>query len=81
MPLRTCVPQPTCTGEEMSQLSEVLNLAGTKPAILSLIAPYSDQYIPKSSLRTFPVPLISLHQPLYAKVQYDELLAECEQFH
>ena len=37
---RNCVPQPT--DEEMSQLFEALNLTGTKPAILSLIAPYSD---------------------------------------
>ena len=70
---RNCVPQPT--DEEMSQLFEALNLAGTKPAILSRIAPYSDQYVPKSSVGTFSIPLISLHQPLYTEMQYDELLA------
>ena len=38
----------------MSQLFETLSLTGTKPAILSLIAPYSDDYVPRSLLGTSP---------------------------
>ena len=70
------VPQPT--DEEMSQLYEALNVAGTKPAILSLIDPYSDKYVPISSLSTYPKLLKSLQQPVYADMQFHELLAVCE---
>ena len=73
---RYSVPQPT--DEEMSQLFQALSLTETKPAILSLIDPYSDEYVPKSSLTTFPKPLKSLQQPLYTEMQYHELLAVCE---
>ena len=44
----------------------------------SLIAPYSDEYVPKSSVGTFPMPLKSLQQPLYTEMQYHELLVVCE---
>ena len=54
-----------------------MNLTGTKPTILSLIAPYSDQYVLKSSVSNFPMLMISVHQPLYTEMQY-ELLAVCE---
>ena len=45
------------TDSEMGELFEKLSLTGTKPAILSLVAPYSDKYVPKSSLDVFPKPL------------------------
>ena len=62
----------------MSHLFETLSLTETKPAILSLIAPYSDDYVPRSSLGTFPLPLKSLQQPRYTEMQYHELLAVCD---
>ena len=62
----------------MSHLFETLSLTGTKPASLSLIAPYSDDYVPRSSLGTFPLPLKSLQQPRYTEMQYHELLAVCD---
>ena len=62
----------------MSHLFETLSLTGTKPAILSLIAPHSDDYVPRSSLGTFPLPLKSLQQPRYTEMQYHELLAVCD---
>ena len=53
------------TDGEMGELFEKLSLTGTKPVILSLIAPYSDKYVPKSSLDVFPKPLKCLQQPSY----------------
>ena len=73
---RYCVTQPT--DNEISQFIEALSVAGTKPAILSLISPYSDEYVPKSLLSTFPKPLKSLQQPVYTEMQYHELLAVSE---
>ena len=49
------------TDGEMRELFEKLSLTGTKPAILSFIALYSEKYIPKSSLDVFPKPLKSHH--------------------
>ena len=66
------------TDLEMKLLFEKLNLAGTKPAILSLIPPYSDEYVPKSSGDILPKPLKSLHQPSYLQLEYNELLNICE---
>ena len=62
------------TDGEMRELFEKLSLAGTKPAILSLIAPYSETYIPKSFLNVFPKPLKSLQQPSHLQLLYHEPL-------
>ena len=56
----------------MEQLFSDLNLCGTKPAILSLIPKYSDNYIPKLSFPTFPQPLTSLYQSRYMKLEYHD---------
>ena len=66
------------TDSEMGELFEKLSLTGTKPAILSLVAPYSDKYVPKSSLDVFPKPLKCLQQPSYLQLPYHELLRICE---
>ena len=67
------------TDSEMEELLlEKLSLKGTKPAILSLVAPYSDKYVPKSSLDVFPKPLKCLQQPSYLQLPYHELLSMCE---
>ena len=66
------------TDDEMGELFEKLSLTGTKQAILSLIAPYSDQYVPKSSLDVFPKSLKCLQQPSYLQLPYHELLSLCE---
>ena len=61
-------------------LLEKLSLTGTKTAILSLVAPYSDKYIPKSSLDVFPKPLKCLQQlsDSHLQLPYHELLSMCE---
>ena len=62
----------------MGELFEKLSLTGTKPAILSLITPYFDKYVSKSSLDVFPKPLKCRQQPLYLQLPYHELLSMCE---
>ena len=54
------------------------SVGGTKPAILSLIPPYSDNYVPRSSVQNFPEPLISLYASYYVDLEYHELLNACE---
>jgi len=44
--LKYCVPS---TNEELSQIFYAMSLAGTQPAVLSIVDPYSDNYVPKSS--------------------------------
>ena len=66
------------TDSEMGELFEKLSLTGTKPAILSLITPYFDKYVSKSSLDVFPKPLKCRQQPLYLQLPYHELLSMCE---
>jgi len=65
--LKYCVPS---TDEELSQLFHAMSLAGTQPAVLSIVDPYSDNYVPKSSQSVFPKPLKSLHDMSYMQLEY-----------
>ena len=66
------------TDAEMEQFFNNLSLCGTKPAILSLVSPHSDTYVPKVSLPTFPQPLTSLRNPGNCKLNYLDLLEACD---
>ena len=66
------------TDAEMEQFFNNFSLCGTKPAILSLVSPHSDTYVPKVSLPTFPQPLTSLHNPENCKLNYLDLLEACD---
>ena len=63
--LKHCVPS---TNEELSQLFHAMSHAGTQPAVLSIVDPYSDNYVPNSSQSVFPKPLKSLHDMSYYAV-------------
>lgn len=66
------------TTDEMELLFKNLSLGGTKPAVLSLIPPYCDEYAPKSLSENFPKPLQSLYEFMYADFEYHKLLNTCE---
>jgi len=66
------------TTDEMELLFKNLSLGGTKPAVLSLIPPYCDEYAPKSLNENFPKQLQSLYDPMYANFEYHQLLDTCE---
>ena len=68
----------TPTDDDMELFFKNLSLCGTKPAILSLIPEYSNNYIPNTSLSNFPEPLTSLQKPDYLKLNYHDLLDVCE---
>ena len=72
------VPLTQATSEEMELPFKNQSVGGTKPAILSLIPPYSDNYVPKSLVQKFPEPLISLYASYYVDLEYHELLNACE---
>ena len=79
----TSVQQATARGKEsteseMNVLFANLSLGGTKPLVLSLIQGYSDEYVPKSTLDTFPMPLKSLQQSSHIKLNYPSLLEVCQ---
>jgi len=73
--LKNCVPS---NDEELSQLFDAKSLSGTQPAILSIVEPFSDNFVPRFSQNTFPKPLTSLHDMTYMQSEYHELLEVCE---
>ncbi len=66
------------TDAQLEGFYKAMNECGTKPAILSVVLQYANNYTPKSSLPTYPKPLSELYQQKYLKMNYIELLAVCE---
>ena len=67
--------------EEIGKFLASLGALSTKPAILSLVEPYSTNYIPKSMSEDLPICLLNLLKPDYMKYSYRDLLQlakECE---
>ena len=65
------------TKVEMHLLFPSVSLGGTEAAVFSLLLHYSEQFIPKFSLPNFPKLLLSLKQPGYIDLGYEELLILC----
>ena len=62
------------TNEETGAFFAKLNETNVKPAILSLISPYSDQFV----LKSHQIPTLSdLYDPANLKLSYPELLKKC----
>lgn len=70
------IPEPT--ENELSALFEGLYNTNSKPAILSLIAPYSDDYIPQPMKENFPTVLTELRDENAIQLNYSELLKQCQ---
>lgn len=66
------------TSDEFALFYKNISHQGTKPAILSLIPNYSDNYVPKSTQPHFPQPLTALRSAEYIALNYHELLQVCE---
>lgn len=71
------LPAPTI--EEVKHLFPSLASTSTKPAILSLVEPYSSKYIPKLLDEGLPMCLSELHKLEYLQSDYGELLKLAEQ--
>lgn len=65
---------------ELRSLFQTLSECGTKPAVLSVVFPYANNYTPKSSQSCFPQPLQTLFHQKYFKMDYIALLSACETF-
>ena len=64
---------------DMDRLYQMLSKGTNKPAILSLITPYSNMYVPPRTTHTGLPPVLQLlHNPDYMKLTYDELLSKSE---
>ncbi len=63
---------------EIDTFFKKLNESGKNPAILSIVSPYSDNYIPKVVQPNFPKPLQQLYNKESLKYDYLKLLAVCE---
>ena len=55
-----------------------LRKCNATPVVLSVVPTFSEKYVSKSPLVTFPKPLSTLYQSELLQLNYDELLARCE---
>ena len=62
------------TDEDIDSFLNSLGELSTKPAILSLVDPYSDSYVPKSVSKQLSVCLLNLLKPEYLQYSYGDLL-------
>ena len=63
---------------EQEALYATLNQAKVKPAILKLITPYSNFFIPVQTLPTFPKLITALYDNQTLLLTYPDLLTKCE---
>ena len=61
-----------------SSLFAALNDTDSKPAILSLVQPYSDKYVPQPMTENFPPVLTELRNESAIHMNYSELLKMCQ---
>jgi len=66
------------TESELLLLFDNLSAGGTKPGVLSVVSKHSDKYVPKSTSKDFPPPLISLKETKFVKMEYHKLLEACQ---
>ena len=66
------------TSDELSSLFSALSATGSKSAILSLIEPYSDSFVPKSIGENLPLVLTELRKDEAVHMDYSELLSACK---
>ena len=60
--------------DNLKEFLGALGSCSSKPAILSLVEPYSYKYIPKTLNSTLPVCFTELFKPEYLELNYGELL-------
>jgi hypothetical protein len=63
----------TPTPDELDSFFKELSMAGSKPAILSLIPQYSNQYIPAPLSKQFPAVLTDLCNHDSFNLEFDDL--------
>ena len=80
---RSATPVPAFqkpSEQEVEELFASLSKCKTKPAILTLVAPYADNYVPKSLNENLPPCLSQLYNVDAILMNYGELLKHCEMY-
>ena len=65
---------------EVKKFFENLSLCPSKPAILSIIPPYDDKYVPSTLIDTYPKVMSDLYCAELLNLNYIELCKYCESF-
>ena len=60
--------------EKLAEHFSNLSISQSKLAVLPVVPEHSDTFVPKTSLSTFPQPIVSLHKPEYVIFEYHCLL-------
>lgn len=76
----TLVREKTPSHDETMTFFSSLAACSSKPAILSLIDPYSSRYIPQTLDSGLPTCLSELYKPEYAELNYGELLTVAKNY-
>ena len=63
---------------ELDTFYASINQANIKPAILRIMPPYANDFVPKLSSGKFPKPLTELYNPTALHIDYVSLLEMCE---
>ena len=63
---------------EVNKFFEEISKAKNKPSILKITTPYSEQFVPTSSISTFPKPITELYNPNALSWEYIDIVKECE---
>ena len=74
---KSAIPAPS--KEKVEHFFTALACTSNKPAILSLVEPYSSSYIPKALNEDLPVCMSEIQKPEYLQYSYGELLKVAEQ--
>ena len=68
---------PGPTSEEFNSFFKDINLSGVKPAVLSIIPPYCDGYIPKPLDPAYPKLLTDFYDDSFATKNFMNVLEHC----
>ena len=75
-PKNKIIPNPT--EAEVTQLLTNISKCGTKPAILSLVSPFSDSFVPNEYGNELPVLITDLTDSTTFNLSHSELLDKCK---
>jgi len=74
---RTTTDVPLPTPDELKDFFATLRSSASQPAILSLVPPYSDDYVPKTSTTDFPPALDELYNKELHGKSFPEVIEHC----
>ena len=69
------IPKPT--QEEADKLFKLVHECGSRSAILSVVPPYSDEFVPKPVTQPFPTVLTELRDEDAFEMNFAELFDHC----